>query len=55
MSIKPLVAAASFVLLFSPLLAVADATKMCNAAQQGKCGHFCQSHKGMKACMVNLT
>jgi len=55
MFIKPLIAVLSFTLYFSPILAVADQTKMCHTTQQGKCGRFCQAHQGMKSCIIDIT
>ncbi|WP_392537851.1 hypothetical protein [Legionella sp. 227] len=55
MSIKSLIAMVSFVLYFSPLLAAAAETKMCNTTQQGNCGRFCQAHQGMKSCIIDIT
>lgn len=52
---KPFIAMVSAVLYFSPVLAVADDTKMCNATQQGNCGRFCQAHQGMKSCIIDIT
>ncbi len=55
MFIKPLIAVFGVVLCFSPILAVADDTKMCNETQQGKCGRFCQAHEGVKSCIIDIT
>jgi hypothetical protein len=55
MSIKSLIMVVSAVLYFSPLIAVADDTKMCNTTQQGKCAGFCQAHQGVKSCIVDIT
>ena len=55
MFIKSIVTLVSAVLYFSPLIAVADDTKMCNATQQARCGGFCQDHQGVKSCIVNIT
>lgn len=52
---KTFIAMVSVVLYFSPVLAVADDTKMCNATQQGNCGRFCQAHQGMKSCIIDIT
>lgn len=55
MFIKSLIAMVSLALYFSPILAAADQTKMCNTIQQGKCGRFCQAHQGMKSCIIDIT
>lgn len=52
---KFLVPALSFALYFSPILAVADDTKMCNKSQNAKCERFCQGHSGMKSCIIDMT
>ena len=55
MFIKPLIAAVSVALYLSPMLVIADDTKMCNATQQERCGSFCQNHQGMKSCIIDIT
>ncbi|HHF0526837.1 TPA: hypothetical protein ACTUT5_003450 [Legionella anisa] len=55
MFIKPVIALFGFALYFSPFLAAADETKMCNDTQQGNCGRFCQAHQGMKSCIIDIT
>lgn len=55
MFIKLLVAVVSLFLYLSPILAAADDTKICSATQQGKCGRFCQSHHGVKSCIIDIT
>ena len=41
--------------LFSPLVALADDTKMCNDTQQSNCERFCQAHQGGKSCIIDIT
>lgn len=55
MFIKPLISVLSVTLLLGSNLALADNTRMCNQTQQGNCGRFCQSHQGMKSCIIDLT
>jgi hypothetical protein len=55
MFIKPLTAILGAVLCFSPMLAVADETKPCNATQETRCGNFCQAHQGAKSCIVDIS
>ncbi|KTC83610.1 hypothetical protein [Legionella cincinnatiensis] len=55
MFIKPLIVVLGIGLYFSPILAVADETKTCNATQQGNCERFCQGHQGAKSCIIDIT
>lgn len=52
--IRSLIATVGFFLCFSHALA-ADDTMDCNDKQQKKCAHFCQTHQGMKSCVIDIT